>query len=353
VVLAERLREIGQHASALSDAQAELAPMLQGVIRGVGSLRDRLLRAAGERTVAKAAPVLAPAVASPPAAVVAVASAAPPSGQGPPVPQPLGNGFERVPGAALDINLFGQALHPFAPLRARPAEVFIGNIEGPWIAPDAATTEALVTVAHMCPSGAIQYQRHDGGAEEAPPPVNLLQLRENGPLGFRAQLLLDGEAIGMRATLCRCGASRRKPFCDGSHNEIRFPGHRRATEQARHRAAGGARRAARRGSGDQRAAGGQRQPGDVLRHRPHLRQGAVGAAMPLWRVEEQAVLRQLASHERLHELATRGALVGHGFFRSCTSAGALVIRDGYGLRRCLPRRTLDFHKPTFHQATAR
>jgi CDGSH-type Zn-finger protein/uncharacterized Fe-S cluster protein YjdI len=138
------------------------------------------------------------------------------------VPQPLGNGFELVPGTALDIVYSGKrCIHSRHCVLGLP-KVFIGNIEGPWIAPDAATTEALVTVAHMCPSGAIQYRRHDGGAEEAPPPVNLLQLRENGPLGFRAQLLLDGEAIGMRATLCRCGASKRKPFCDGSHNEIKF-----------------------------------------------------------------------------------------------------------------------------------
>jgi CDGSH-type Zn-finger protein len=79
-----------------------------------------------------------------------------------------------------------------------------------------------VTIEGMCPSGAIQYRRHDGGAEEAAPPVNLLQLRENGPIGLRAQLVLDGEPIGMRAVLCRCGASKNKPFCDGSHNEIKF-----------------------------------------------------------------------------------------------------------------------------------
>jgi CDGSH-type Zn-finger protein len=26
----------------------------------------------------------------------------------------------------------------------------------------------------------------------------------------------------MRAVLCRCGASKRKPYCDGSHNDVQF-----------------------------------------------------------------------------------------------------------------------------------
>lgn len=101
--------------------------------------------------------------------------------------------------------------------------VFKANVVGEWIAPDEATsTEGLVAVAQACPSGAIRYRRHDGGPEEAPPPVNLVQLREDGPLAIRADIRLRGEAIGFRATLCRCGASRNKPYCDGSHSAAGF-----------------------------------------------------------------------------------------------------------------------------------
>lgn len=100
--------------------------------------------------------------------------------------------------------------------------VFLANVQGPWIHPDAMPVERLVEVADACPSGAIHYTRRDGGAAEAPPPVNLAALREAGPYAFRAPLRLGGEAIGYRATLCRCGASRNKPFCDGSHHEIGF-----------------------------------------------------------------------------------------------------------------------------------
>ncbi|MFX8605142.1 (4Fe-4S)-binding protein, partial [Acinetobacter baumannii] len=52
--------------------------------------------------------------------------------------------------------------------------VFLANVPGPWIHPDAMPVERLVDIAHACPSGAIQYRRKDGAADEAPPPVNLL-----------------------------------------------------------------------------------------------------------------------------------------------------------------------------------
>jgi CDGSH-type Zn-finger protein/uncharacterized Fe-S cluster protein YjdI len=100
--------------------------------------------------------------------------------------------------------------------------VYKANTQGDWIDPSADSAEAIVAVAHNCPSGAIRYERHDGRPNEKPPVVNLVNIRENGPLALRADILIDGRPLGYRATLCRCGASKNKPFCDGSHNAIAF-----------------------------------------------------------------------------------------------------------------------------------
>jgi CDGSH-type Zn-finger protein len=47
-------------------------------------------------------------------------------------------------------------------------------------------------------------------------------VRENGPLALHGDIQLEGQAPRLRATLCRCGASSQKPFCDGSHSSAGF-----------------------------------------------------------------------------------------------------------------------------------
>lgn len=100
--------------------------------------------------------------------------------------------------------------------------VFKANTPGEWIFPDAVPSEAVVAVANNCPSGAIRFARHDGGAEEGAPVVNQMRIRENGPYAFHAMLSVDGRPDGYRATLCRCGHSSSKPWCDGTHARIGF-----------------------------------------------------------------------------------------------------------------------------------
>jgi CDGSH-type Zn-finger protein len=49
-----------------------------------------------------------------------------------------------------------------------------------------------------------------------------MSVRENGPLAVNAEIVLAGARIGTRATLCRCGESKNKPYCDGSHVAAAF-----------------------------------------------------------------------------------------------------------------------------------
>jgi CDGSH-type Zn-finger protein/uncharacterized Fe-S cluster protein YjdI len=96
-------------------------------------------------------------------------------------------------------------------------DVFVPNVQGEWIYPDRATPEEVAGLAKSCPSGAIAFMRLDGGPEEHAPIVNVVRIRENGPLAIHADMEIAGHGPQLRATLCRCGASKRKPFCDASH----------------------------------------------------------------------------------------------------------------------------------------
>lgn len=50
---------------------------------------------------------------------------------------------------------------------------------------------------------------------------------KNGPLRFEGKVTIysaDGSDVveGVKGALCRCGASKNKPFCDGTHRDIGF-----------------------------------------------------------------------------------------------------------------------------------
>jgi CDGSH-type Zn-finger protein/uncharacterized Fe-S cluster protein YjdI len=98
-------------------------------------------------------------------------------------------------------------------------EVYVPNVVGEWIHPDAASADEVMRTALNCPSGAIRVMRNDDhGNSDMPPIVNTVRTRENGPLAIEAQLSIRGERQATaRATLCRCGQSKNKPFCDGAH----------------------------------------------------------------------------------------------------------------------------------------
>ena len=128
---------------------------------------------------------------------------------------------ETVKGRDVTIHFDGRkCIHSRNCVLSHP-EVFVPNVKGDWIRPDAAPADEVIRIGQMCPSGAIRVERNAPGpvaSSDVPPVVNVLRVRENGPLAIEAQLALRGESLSqVRATLCRCGQSQRKPWCDGSH----------------------------------------------------------------------------------------------------------------------------------------
>ena len=129
---------------------------------------------------------------------------------------------ETVAGKQVTLHFDGaKCIHSRQCVLGRP-DVFVPNVQGEWIHPDNATPEEIAALALACPSGAIAYERTDGGTNEAAPHVNVARLRENGPIAIHADLNLAGQPKSFRATLCRCGASKNKPYCDASHTAAGF-----------------------------------------------------------------------------------------------------------------------------------
>lgn len=129
----------------------------------------------------------------------------------------LGEIMETVEGTNVSITFDGKrCIHARRCVMGQPA-VFRANVEGEWIDPNAASADELIHVALNCPSGAITVRRKDGGAGEKAPNANTITVRENGPLAVNADMVVEGHGPMLRATLCRCGLSANKPFCDNSH----------------------------------------------------------------------------------------------------------------------------------------
>ena len=96
----------------------------------------------------------------------------------------------------------------------------------PWVLPDMATADDVAHVVELCPSGALLYKRIDGGPKEDPEgPTSVAPIR-NGPLLVTGKIEVkreDGSVeVLPRATLCRCGESQHKPFCDNQHIKVGF-----------------------------------------------------------------------------------------------------------------------------------
>ena len=96
----------------------------------------------------------------------------------------------------------------------------------PWIDADGADADAIIETIAACPSGALSYSI-DGTEHRDRDGPPAMRLSKNGPYMVTGGIELEDMEFGEGAsrehfTLCRCGASKNKPFCDGSHYHVGF-----------------------------------------------------------------------------------------------------------------------------------
>ena len=96
----------------------------------------------------------------------------------------------------------------------------------PWINPDAENPDNVVSVIEMCPSGALSYVK-DGVLHKDLNRDFRIFISKDGPYDAEGGIDFidkDGNTPESKEhfTLCRCGGSKNKPFCDGKHWYIKF-----------------------------------------------------------------------------------------------------------------------------------
>ncbi len=96
----------------------------------------------------------------------------------------------------------------------------------PWINPDNATVDQVISVVKKCPSGALSYTIGEVQTREFNGPL-VINIAKDGPYNVSGNIEINvAEDIKPPAndhySLCRCGASKNKPYCDGSHSDIDF-----------------------------------------------------------------------------------------------------------------------------------
>lgn len=96
----------------------------------------------------------------------------------------------------------------------------------PWVQVENATAQTIMDQVDQCPSGALSYT-YKGKENQSQGERTEIEVASGGPYLVKSEVEVihpDGkrESRDKVTALCRCGASKNKPYCDGSHRTIGF-----------------------------------------------------------------------------------------------------------------------------------
>ena len=106
---------------------------------------------------------------------------------------------------------------------AKQADAIFNTGQRPWIQPDNGTLDEIREVIAACPSGALRYNAPGQESVSLAGDAVAISVAPNGPyhvsnIPIDANYWAEGQNRN-KYVLCRCGLSKNKPFCDGTHKD--------------------------------------------------------------------------------------------------------------------------------------
>jgi len=111
------------------------------------------------------------------------------------------------------------------------------NSKRPWIDIKGASSKEIIKTVNTCPSRALTYLKNPRvkslpkkKADKKAAKFARIQILKDGPILVTGNYIIrDARKKKIKvatetAALCRCGASKTKPFCDGNHLAEKFLG---------------------------------------------------------------------------------------------------------------------------------
>ena len=99
----------------------------------------------------------------------------------------------------------------------------LGDLREAELAGDDSAAQRIADIVQRCPSGALQFSADTAQSPEPEGPT--LIIREGAEIQVQGNFEINhtmrpGQPT-TRATLCRCGLSKNKPYCDGRHTQAK------------------------------------------------------------------------------------------------------------------------------------